>query len=163
MIGLSQPVTLLGRGNGVTPEGGEVSINDRSPHPKNVIGVICSGNVAAYRDEVKRTIERGLAAHPEAVWVCVEAKSDRMTYDLLRSLGVDPVVLPLNPLWKIGRYDGRRLMRDREILRLCDEVIVFHKRAGHSPWRDWKKWGAQYDLYGHLYIVDLGPESKGKK
>lgn len=139
----------------------------RSPvtAPSNkVIGVVCSGDLVVERDTVKETIRRGAEQRPDAVWVCIEPKSDRMTFDVMRSLDIDPVVLPMNPHWKgesnhWGRsFDERRTMRDCELLALCDELIVFHKRTGNSPWRDRKKWGTANGVYENLFVVELGPE-----
>lgn len=125
-----------------------------------VIGVVCSGDVAVHRDQVKNAIERGLAQRPDAVWVCCEAKSDRMTLDVMRSLDIDPVVLSMNDHWKGEGYDVRRVVRDSELLHLCDELIVFHKRTGSSPWRERKKWADSLGGKVHtgLFVVELGPE-----
>ena len=154
---------------------------------------------------MKNSLERGKEQRPDAVWVCFESKSDRMTRDLMLSLDMDPVVLPLNDAWRyapktprladtaatvgphtsIGQspsgtgnslsgeskkkrdpgsspgearpYDLRRTWRDLELLHCCDEVIVFHKRTGNSPWRER---AADGRYAGRLYVVELGSESK---
>lgn len=130
-----------------------------------VIGVITSGDgIAVYRDEVKTAIERGIAQRTDAVWVCLEPKSDRMTHDVMVSLGIDPVVLPMIDAWKRKHdehgYDLRRIWRDNEMLHCCDELIVFHKRTSSSPWRD----RAASGLYeGRLFVVELGPEPIKKR
>lgn len=150
--GLSQPVEIRG-GTAVAPQGA-------SPSNK-VIGVVCSGDVAVHRDQVKSALERGKEQRPDAVWVCFESKSDHMTRDLMLSLDMDPVVLPLNEEWRSKHeeygYDLRRTWRDLELLHCCDEVIVFHKRTGHSPWRER---AADSRFAGRLFVVELGPEPK---
>ena len=83
-----------------------------------------------------------------------------MTRDLMISLDMEPVVLPLNEEWRSKHeehgYDLRRTWRDPELLHCGDEVIVFHKRAGNSPWRAW----ASDDRFaGRLFVVELGLES----
>ena len=224
-----------------------------TPKPA-VIGVICSGDLAVHRDEIKAALSRGLVERPDAVWVCIEPKSDRITHDVMISLDIEPVVLPMNPAWRstarsttvvhskrepydvyIGRpskwgnpfshkdrtlaefrvgsrdeavdayaewiqtqpdliksipelfgkvlgcwchpqrchgdvlsemanrlypeYDLRRLWRDLEMLHLCDEIVIFHKRTANSPWRDRAKTGL-YDR--KLFIVEVGPQPKAK-
>ena len=126
-----------------------------------VIGVICAGDLAVYRSTVKEALQRGLERHPDAVWVCIEPKSDRMTHDLLIGLDIEPVVLPMNDAWRSRDedhgYDFRRLWRDLEMLHLCDELIIFHKRTASSPWRDRVKSG----LYTRkLVVVDIGKAKK---
>jgi hypothetical protein len=133
--------------------------------PSNkVIGVVCSGDLAVHRDQVKTTLERGKAQRSDAVWVCFESKSDRMTRDLMLSLDMDPVVLPLNDEWRSRHeehgYDLRRTWRDLELLHCCDEVIVFHKRTGSSPWRE-RASDARYA--GKLFVVELGQEKTRAK
>jgi hypothetical protein len=54
-------------------------------------------------------------------------------------------------------YDFRRVWRDLEMLSLCDELIVFHKRSSSSPWRDRDKSGLHT---GKLVVVELGKEKK---
>jgi hypothetical protein len=144
-----------------------LSSRPRTPgaSPSNkVIGVVCSGDVAVHRDQVKSTLERGKAQRPDAVWVCFESKSDRMTRDLMLSLDMDPVVLPLNDGWRSRHeehgYDLRRTWRDLELLHCCDEVIVFHKRTGSSPWRE-RASDARYA--GKLFVVELGQEKTRQK
>lgn len=132
--------------------------------PSNkVIGVVCSGDVAVHRDQVKSALERGKEQRPDAVWVCFEPKSDRMTRDLMLSLDMDPVVLPLNEEWRRKReeygYDLRRTWRDLELLHCCDEIIVFHKRTGNSPWRER---AADSRWEGKLFVVELGQEKPQK-
>lgn len=135
---------------------GSVGIESDSP-PYTVIGVICAGDLAVHRDKIKQALLRGLEQRPDAVWVCIEPKSDRMTHDVMISLDIDPVVLPMNDEWRRREhYDLRRVWRDLEMLSLCDELIVFHKRASNSPWRDRIKSGL-YD--GRLFVVDLGKDS----
>lgn len=132
--------------------------------PATTIGVVCSGDVAVYRDDVKQALERGIAERPDAEWLCLTPKSDRLTHDLLVQLGVKPEVLELDSRFKIeGGGDYRRAWRDGELLRRSDELIVFHKRAGHSPWREKKKWGEANGIYKHLFVIDLGPERVKKK
>jgi len=148
--GLSQPVEI---------RGGQTYGVGQAPYPSNkVIGIVCSGDVAVHRDQVKSALERGKAQRPDAVWVCFESKSDRMTRDLMLSLDMDPVVLPLNEEWRSKHeehgYDLRRQWRDLELLSLCDEVIVFHKRTGNSPWRER---AADSRYAGKLFVVELGP------
>ena len=151
--GLSQPVEIRGRTSRVAA----------APPSNKVVGVVCSGNVAAHRDQVKSALKRGKAQRPDAVWVCFEAKSDRMTRDVMLSLGMEPVVLPLNDEWRSKHeehgYDLRRIWRDMELLHCCDEVIVFHKREGNSPWRE----RAASGLYDGLFVVELGPEKTRPK
>lgn len=171
MIGLHQPVEIAPR---LTPElrsqaqreGSEDSSQESAalacPSNNKVIGVICSGDVAVYRDQVKTALERGLEQRPDAVWVCVEPKSDRMTHDVMLSLGLDPVVLPMIDAWRTKDdeygYDLRRQWRDTEML-LCDELIIFHKRTGSSPWRERKKWSdGNCGVHRNLFVVELGPE-----
>ena len=163
MRGLAQPVEI----RGVAVATPEQSALPSDGAPNKVIGVICSGDVAVHRDEVKSALERGLAQRPDAVWVCIEPKSDRMTHDVMLSLDIDPVVLPLCPAWQAKDdehgYDMRRQWRDGEMLHLCDELIVFHKRTGNSPWRDRKKWGeANGGLNANLFVVELGTAPKAK-
>jgi hypothetical protein len=145
--------------------------------------VICSGDVAVYRDDVKTTIERGHAQRPDAVWVCVEPKSDRMTHDVMLSLDIEPVVLPMADAlrrkprtwrdvwkgndpdaWPYDGYDVRRLWRDYEML-LCDELIVFHKRTGNSPWRERYARKLELGIHRNLFVVELGapPKAKSRK
>lgn len=155
--GLSQPVEIRG---GASAD----RISSSAPPPNKVIGVVCSGDVAVHRDQVKSALERGKAQRPDAVWVCFESKSDRMTRDLMLSLDMDPVVLPLNEEWRRKReehgYDLRRMWRDQELLHCCDEVIVFHKRTGNSPWRERAASGRHA---GKLFVVELGPEKSRAK
>lgn len=166
--GLAQPVELaLGDNAGGNCSRSEdtspckVSTGQDSPPANKVIGVVCSGDIAVHRDKVKLALERGKAQRPDAVWVCFEAKSDRITHDLMLSLGLEPVVLPMTDTWRVRHqehgYDLRRLWRDNELLQLCDELVVFHKRAGNSPWREKAKSGL-WD--GRLFLVELGDEPK---
>ena len=180
--GLSQPVES--GGDTRNPGTGQVRVPPASVSDNKVIGVICSGDVAVHRDQVKAALERGVAQRPQAVWVCFEKKSDRMTYDVLLSLGVEPVVLPLLEWWRrkprpvagswpcgrawkkgedgvwrlvdIPSFDFRRTWRDAEMSLLCDELIVFHRRTGNSPWRERLASGR----YSKLFVVELGPEPK---
>ena len=126
------------------------------PTQNKVVGVICAGDLAVERDTVKDTLAKGMTQRPDAVWVCLEPKSDRLTHDVMISLGLDPVVLPLNDAWRSrderAPYDLRRQWRDLEMLALCDELIVFHKRTSNSPWRDRAR--------DSLFVVELGPEPK---
>jgi hypothetical protein len=137
-----------------------------APAPNTVIGVLCSGDLAVHRDQIKDTIARGNEQRPDAVWVCIEPKSDRMTHDVMLSLDIEPVVLPMIEAWRRRHdehgYDLRRVWRDNELLHLCDELIVFHKRTGNSPWRD----RAASGLYeGRLFVVELGaaPKARAKR
>lgn len=177
MIGLAQPLQLRGRPAEAYGPSMSTPINP-------VIGIICSGDLAVHRNEVKAAISRGLAERPDAVWVCIEPRSDRMTHDLMISLDIEPVVLPMNPAWKksggqegivnhgagedgpqsadpapVPSYDLRRQWRDLEMLHLCDELVIFHKASGSSPWRDRVKSG----IYSQrLYLVEIGPSKKPK-
>lgn len=105
----------------------------------------------------EETVRRGLARWGEsAVWVVAE--TDRVTCDLLARLEVAAVYLPLNPHWtwedirgsrmkwikrrkewiwtvEGQKADHRRLMRDREILRDADDILVFLP-VGSSSWWD---------------------------
>ena len=133
-------------------------------HPNPVIGIICAGDLAVHRDEIKAAISRGLVERPDAVWVCIEPKSDRITHDVMISLDIEPVVLPMVDVWRLRgdvphTYDFRRTWRDLEMLHLCDELVIFHKRTGNSPWRDRAKTGL-YDR--KLFIVEVGPQPKAK-
>lgn len=155
--GLAQDVELRGA-SGVQIE------NRPDVSPNKVIGVVTSGEgIAVYRDEVKTALERGIAARPDAVWVCLEPKSDRMTHDVMVSLGIDPVVLPMIDAWKRKHdehgYDLRRTWRDNEMLHCCDELIVFHKRTSSSPWRERAASGLHA---GKLFVVELGPAPKAR-
>lgn len=127
-----------------------------------VIGVICAGDLAVYRDEIKAALQRGLEQHPDAVWVCIESKSDRMTHGLMVSLGIEPVVLPLVDAWRSrderAPYDLRRTWRDLEMGSLCDELVIFQKRSGNSPWRKRSEQGAK-----NLVLVEIGREKKQSK
>lgn len=194
MIGLHQPVEI----GGVAQQ----PVSNPAPTQNKVIGVICSGDVAVYRDQVKTALERGLEQRPDAVWVCVEPKSDHMTHDVMLSLDIDPVVLPMIGSWRgtsicghedaeddgknliccdcgatfpldededdwqpetVLDYDLRRQWRDAEMM-LCDELIVFHKRTGSSPWRDRKKWSDNNaGVHSNLFVVELGPEPVKKR
>jgi hypothetical protein len=133
-----------------------------SPSNK-VIGVVCSGDLAVHRDQVKTTLERGKEQRPGAVWVCFESKSDRMTRDLMLSLDMDPVVLPLNEEWRSRHeehgYDLRRTWRDLELLHCCDEVIVFHRASSSSPWRSR---GDSGTYRGRLFLVEMGKAATRK-
>lgn len=199
--GLSQPVQLATREGKAFAEAISWNRSEGNPSQRatdqeattasnKVVGVVCSGDVAVYRDQVKATIERGKTERPNAVWVCFEPKSDRMTHDVMVSLNIEPVVLPLNDAWRrktrpktttdvmtsetpprlafqvieveVPGYDHRRGARDSEMLRLCDELVIFHKRTGSSPWRV----RAESDLYrDRLFVVELGeaPKPKGGK
>lgn len=152
--------------------------------PNKVIGVICSGDLAVHRDTVKSAIERGIEEHPGAVWVCLEAKSDRMTHDVMIALDLEPVVLPLIDHWRVERkqldwmpvwngpdpdawpkkrikvtlFDGRRKWRDQEMLHGCDPLIVFQKKTGDSPWREMLKRKQELGLHQNLFVVELGDE-----
>lgn len=183
--GLAQSITLGSQGASRTECVGSYADSPKANPPgdpeNKVIGVICAGDCAVHRDEVKNALERGTAQRQDAVWVCVEPKSDRMTHDVMMSLDMRPVVLPLIDPWRVQRsvldwhsvwsgpdpdawpkkrvkttlYDGRRTWRDLELLNCCDELIVFHKRTSSSPWRD----RAASGLYkGRLFVVELGPE-----
>lgn len=174
ILGLTQDVEIAT----VSKPSGEIVAQACSPEIK-VIGVICSGDLSVHRDIVKQALQRGIEQRPDAVWVCIEPKSDRMTHDLMISLGIEPVILPLNDEWRrrpsegevggspsavdlsLQGYDFRRVWRDNEMLMLCDELIVFHKRSGNSPWRD----RAASGLYGdRLVVVELGKDKpKAKK
>lgn len=140
-------------------------ITPLAPENPPIIGVICSGDIAIHRDKVKQTLQYGLEQRPDAVWVCIEPKSDRMTHDVMLSLDIEPVVLPMNAAWRRKDADGkaildlRRTWRDLEMLMLCDELVVFHKAAGNSPWRDRAASGR---YAGRLFLVELG-EQKAKK
>lgn len=188
MIGLHQPVEIAGEGTTASEldadQSPETATASSATPANKVIGVICSGDVAVYRDQVKTALERGLEQRPDAVWVCVEPKSDHMTHDVMLSLDIAPVVLPLCPRWKRTRrvraswhevwsgpdpdawptvstevvYDIRRTWRDAEMM-LCDELIVFRKRTGSSPWRERKKWSdGNAGVHRNLFVVELGPE-----
>ena len=152
MTGLAQPIEIQGHVvDVITPLAPDVP----------VIGVICAGDLAVYRSTVKEALQRGLERHPDAVWVCIEPKSDRMTHDIMIGLDIEPVVLPMNDAWRSRDedhgYDFRRLWRDLEMLHLCDELIIFHKRTASSPWRDRVKSG----LYTRkLVVVDIGKAKK---
>lgn len=165
MIGLSQPVSLAGSSSTERVESYADAPKVDTPSNK-VIGVVCSGDVAVYRDDVQTAIRRGLEQRPDAVWVCIEPKSDRMTYDVMLSLDIDPVVLPMIESWRTKDddhgYDLRRQWRDTEMM-LCDELIIFHKRTGNSPWRERKKWGdVNCGVHRNLFVVELGPAPKAK-
>lgn len=157
--GLSQPVDAPG-----STVSKPYRFRYGSDSPNKVIGVACSGDIAVHRDQVKSALERGKEQRPDAVWVCFEPKSDRVTRDLMLSLDMDPVVLPLNEEWRSKHeehgYDLRRQWRDLELLHCCDEVIVFHKRTGNSPWRE-RASDARYA--GKLFVVELGPEKSRAK
>lgn len=134
-----------------------------------VIGVVCSGQLAAHREEIKGFIEKGIAQRPGGVWVCIERKSDALTRDILISLGVEPVVLPLLSFWKGEENDSRRVWRDGELLSLCDEVVVFLARTSNGPWRERAQAKpserSQRRIHENLFLVELGaaPKRKGKK
>lgn len=132
-----------------------------------MIGVVCSGALGAYRDEIKGFIEKGIAQRPNAVWVCLEPKSDRLTRDILLAANIRPVVLPL--IGKKGEVDGRRAWRDGEMLSLCDELVVFISRTSSSPWRD-RATAKPHErskcrIHENLFLVELGatPKPKGRK
>jgi hypothetical protein len=180
MRGLTQDVEIQGHVADV--------ITPLAPECPSVIGVICAGDLAVFRDTIKQALKRGIAERPQAVWVCIEPKSDRLTHDLMISLGIEPVVLPMLDAWrrkdtsgseappvlteakqtgteadeqKPSHYDFRRVWRDLEMLTLCEDLVIFHKRSGNSPWRD----RAASGLYGDtLVVVELGKDKpKSKK
>jgi hypothetical protein len=155
-VGLAQPIEI--RGHVASAE----ALAEASALDTSVIGVICAGDLAVFRETVKQALQRGIEQRPEAVWVCIEPKSDRLTHDLMISLGIEPVVLPMVAVWQMKddvphTYDFRRVWRDLEMLSLCDELIVFHKRSSSSPWRDRDKSGLHT---GKLVVVELGKEKK---
>jgi len=137
---------------------------ESAPNP-TIIGAVSSGNIAAERDSVKATLERGIAENPTATWV-TEPRST-MIRDLLLQLGVQPVVLHLQDEWKIeGGGDYRRTMRDGDLLRMCDPLLVFHKATGSSPWRSLAEAkpfaSAKRRIHENLHLIELGKPAKKK-
>lgn len=168
--GLAQPIEIRGgkdmHSDDVAPPASDGMRSPVTAPTNKVIGVICAGDLALERDTVKDTIAKGLEQRPDAVWVCIEPKSDRLTFEVMRSLDIDPVVMPMNPYWKGDRnrwgrpFDERRTMRDCEMLSLCDELIVFHKRTSNSPWRERAQRKLELGLHQNLFVVEMGPEPK---
>jgi hypothetical protein len=129
----------------------------------NTIGIVCVG-LPAKLAENERTINQRIAKllhrYPEAIFVCLERKSDRFTQDALEMFGVTPTVLHMDESWrrvetvkvagefqgkqyepgdKVTLYDHRKQMRDSELVRVCDRVLVFAPRGSSGHWQDFVK------------------------
>lgn len=89
--------------------------------------------------------------------MCLERKSDRFTKDALELFGVTPEVLHMDESWrrvetvaragefqgkrykpgdKVTLYDHRKQMRDSELVRTCDKVLVFAPRGSSGHWQE---------------------------
>lgn len=102
---------------------------------------------------VRNVVEKGVQNHPDAVWVVFE--TDHAARIVLTSLGIDHVLLPLNPWWKTTHGDWRRSMRDQELL-LADEVVVFQREGAVTDWADRARKKDEYGIHQHLYVVEVG-------
>lgn len=99
---------------------------------------------------VEQTVRNGIAANPTAVWV--RCDTDTITRDVFDRIGIEHVVLPLNAYWKSGSYDGRRTMRDVEMLK-CDHLLVFQGAGSTSDWNERAKRG----VHSSLCLIDRRP------
>lgn len=153
--GLAQPVELWG----VATQPKAWSCPDPSDSP--VIGLVVSRSYPDLENLAQRIADLD---EPGAIWVCaetdVEAKSLLEAYD--------PVMLPLNPWWRVGDFDGRRDWRDLELLRLCERLYVFQKAGQKTKWNEWAKKHDELDIYTGLRLEEAGAaparkRAKGRK
>lgn len=76
---------------------------------------------------IRSALQRGLQADPETIFVV--RVTDDLAISAVESLGRVPVLLGLNPHWKYvfgdRNVDDRSKMREQEILRWCNIVLVF--------------------------------------
>lgn len=116
------------------------------------IGVIVSKRFDDHA-YVRDVIKRGMVAHPDAVWVRID--TDGIVRDIYTELGIDAVVIGLNPYFKGQGYDVRRVWRDTEMM-LCDHLLVFQKQGAASAWSD----RARLGVHDCLRLIEHGAESK---
>lgn len=119
------------------------------------IGVIVSKSFDDH-DYVRDVIKRGVAANPDAVWVRID--TDGIVRDIFAELGIDAVVIGLNPYFKGQGYDVRRVWRDTEMM-LCDHLLVFQKQGAASAWSDRARLGV-HDCLRLIQEREHGAESK---
>ena len=139
---------LNGLATAISPSYGEAA-----PRENLVIGIVAS---KSFEDVgfIEQTVRRGLAVHPDAVWV--RGETDTVARGIFESIGLDHVALPLNPYWKTGEsFDARRTMRDVEMLK-CDHLLVFQKPGATSAWTDRAKAG----VHKSLRLVEHGEKPK---
>lgn len=137
----------------------------KRPDAEQVIGIVCVGIAAKLREsesDILRMVGKVVDKYPDAIYVCAEKRSDRLAGEVLEFWGVDPVVLPTNPYWKTASSDSRKTMRDSELRRWADKVMVFVPRGGSSDWRTFvEKHDAMATKYpslgrSNVFLVEYG-------
>jgi hypothetical protein len=128
-------------------------------------GLVVSRNYP-FLDEVHALV----ISLPDIRWVCAE--TDLEARRLFTDLSVEPVLLPLDPRWKVTEeeskwsraYDGRRVMRDAGMRQSCDKVYIFQKAGQKTHWNEWIEFGKRNKLdWDHLILVEAGTVKKPKR
>lgn len=131
-----------------------------STEDNKVLGIIVHRNFPE-PSLVETTIRRGMMKHPGALWVC--ADNDKLTSAILEDLGLTYLTLGLNPYWKYTKdeqaRDSRREVRDQELRRLCDELLVFVPTGSAAH----KEWEGRHPL-PQVHVIPRGkPKAKTTK
>ena len=114
------------------------------PTGPSTIGVICSGRLAAHRDEIKTILRHLSYDNLDATWLCLkDRRADNLTQDLLLSLDIEPEVV--DSPWKL------------ELLNRSDECIVFVPKSSKlNDWKQRKAWSDKnYVVWPQLKLVEL--------
>jgi hypothetical protein len=138
-----------------------------------IIGVVVDKNFPD--EEFASSLAAGVERYPDAEWM-VRA-TDTRAREALEAVGVEPVIVPLDPRWKkpggkaviaafgyeigddVPALDVRRLMRDLHIINTCTRVIVYRDvNSATSKW--WTQSGHRTD---HVRVVEHGTVQKRRK
>src|SRR5262245_44999403 len=130
--------------------------------PQGTIALIMDRNFPA--DDATRLVGGVVEARPSALWVVRE--TDRRARDILQTLlsqgtrTEEPVLAPLVAYWKwppkpeafdpvLEAYDNRARIRDEEISRTCELVLVARDRRSDAC--NW--WVERSKLFHHIKIA----------
>lgn len=146
------PQEDLSEPDGADPEavtGWQQPIHEWKP-ARDVFALICDRNFPA--DDATRLLQEVVLVRPSALWVVRE--TDRRARSLLSENGIEPVLAPLVGYWKWVQpdgevYDNRARLRDEEIARLCEIVLVARDRSSAAS--NW--WLERSKLFEHIRIA----------
>lgn len=142
------------------------------PFTRQVVGVFVQSGFPD-RDRLLEVIRKGSNFDPHTIWVC--RSSDTMALEAFEELGIEPVVVELNPYWKVSRpvygppikgrrkipdhifYDGRARMREVEIELCCSITLVFVKPDPGSL-----KWATE-GYHQNLRVIQRGEAPKARR
>jgi hypothetical protein len=91
----------------------------------------------------------------EAVWVIRDR--DARSLQACLAAGIEPVIAPLNPYYKVGTHtDQRRVMRECEMMYGCTRIIVFRNKGSEVS----KHWIDRASPRAEITVIEKGAKKK---